>query len=147
MKQEQLNTKIDLSKDEIYRTYLLSGHEETFSATHTIENPQTLEIKNDRTHFLTDSNNKQHIITDDDWFAFYAKSYHNDFAFNVSDYDSENEWQTPDNSELTVKLKNVSFLSELTLKNVTKFLIKKSGSLKVVLNNGIIIYFNKKFLK
>tara|TARA_B100002019_G_C21272963_1_gene603486 strand:+ start:2473 stop:2934 length:462 start_codon:yes stop_codon:yes gene_type:complete len=147
MRTESFNNSINLNGVENSRTYFLSGHSESFGFIHEIKNPDSISIFSDGTHHLIDQNKKEHIITGEDWFAFCADTVDKDFSFDVSNTENNNEeWVSPRDGQYTVYLKNVSHLSELTLKNVSHYLAKDSGSLMVVLDNGTIIYFNKKFL-
>ena len=134
-------TVIDMTNVETKRTYVFSD-----GTQQSIENFSGLIVHDDNSHtIVTDT---ESVDVDKSWIVFYAETPVNDFSFSVvKDVEAEalETWMCMQGIEKSRTYWFGEF--SYTISRPSKVYIKKSGSHKIVDENGVIHYISKGFDK
>jgi hypothetical protein len=141
LKNKLFENLIDMTGIETKRTYVFSDKELS------IENFTGLIVNKDQSHIIVQYDNQ--IPIPSDWLAFYSESPTKDFSFSVVNKENQSDletWICLQGIEKTrTYLFNCGF--SYTINKPSKVYIKKSGSHKIVDEDGIIHYISKEFTK
>ncbi len=132
---------IDMTDIETKRTYVKSNGEHI-----EVKDFNGLIVHKDNSHTIV-HNDKNRTDIESDWLVFFSETPVGDFSFNVvedTSYEALETWLCLQGIE---KTRTYTFKElEYTIKKPSKVYVKKSGSHKVVDEDGVIHYISSSFI-